>query len=149
MKLCHEASVGLSIRNEETGKLEDAMFVECLPDHPQPQPVCILYDRVYHALATEKRRVLSDDRGGAVRACWVLLATSCVGGKPVKAPRLHFVDYSSRTYNVKRVNGGTTLRLKAHEVPTEAQVKTMNRDPEDPLWDRFLPMLHPHYTEAP
>ena len=147
MKLCHEESVGLSILNEETSKLEDAMHVEYFMKHGSTYNDVILYDRVYHALAEEKRRLMYDDRGAEVRACWVLLATSCVGGKPVKAPRLHFVDYSSRTFNVRRVNGGTTLLLKAHEVPSEAQVQAMNRDPEDPLWDIYLPMLHPNYID--
>ena len=141
MKLCHEESVGLSILNEETSKLEDAMHVE----HSDGRCAVILYDRVYHALALAKRQALREGRGDEVRACWVLLATACVGGKPVKAPRHHFVDYSSRTFNVRRVNGGTTLRLPASEVPREAQVKAMNTDPENPLWDRYLPMLHPHY----
>ena len=143
MKLCHEESVGLSIRNEETGKLEDAMHVE----HPDGRCAVIFYDRVYHALALAKRQALREGRGDEVRACWVLLATSCVGGKPVKAPRLHFVDYSSRTFNVKRVNGGTTLRLKAHEVPSEAQVKAWNRDPENVYWNIYTPMLHPNYID--
>lgn len=151
MKLCHEASVGLSILNEETGKLEDAMYVEYAPcscGHAR-KPRIILYDRVYHALASYKRQAMREAWGAEVRACWVLLATACVGGKPVKKPRLHFVDYSSRTFDARRVNGGTTLRLPAALLPSESEVRAANTDPDHPLWDAMLPRLHPHYDETP
>lgn len=140
MKLCHEASIGLSILNPETGKLEDAMHVELLDE------TCgiILYDRVYHALAVEKRAAMRAGRGKAVRACWVLSNRLSVGGKLGKRPRLHFVDHATRTYHEDRVNGGQTLHLPAAETPSAEDVRAMNKDPEHPLWDALLPLLHPN-----
>ena len=147
MKIDHKNSVGLSIRNEETGQLEEAVWVECLPDHPEPHPVCVLYDRVYHALAVEKRRAMRAGRGSEVRACWVLSNHLSVGGKASKKPRLHFVDYSSPSYRADRVNGGQTLWPSCPELPnapSEADVRALNKDPEHPLWDVLLPLLHPN-----
>lgn len=151
MKILHDVSVGLSVRDEDAGELRPAVYVEypatCECGHGRRTGI-ILFDRVYHALATEKRSALRQHRGAEVRGCWLLLATATVGGKPVKTPRLHFVDYSSRTFNVKRVNGGATLRLPAAQVPTESDVRAANTDPEHPLWDAMLPLLHPHHEAS-
>lgn len=144
MKLCHEESDGLSILNEETGQLEEAMHVEFLDG------ACgvMLYDCVYHALALAKRGAMDEGRGGQVHAHWVLLNECTVGGKPSKRPRLHFADFTPCKRGKPEYLGGCTLILKAKQLPTPAEVAAANEDPLHPLWD-LVPQLHPNYEETP
>lgn len=139
---------GLSVADDE-GKLVDAMYV----DLPNGKTRCVPYDELYYELALAKRAALRVAKGDSVRARWVLRAVKRVTGGHSDYARLHFVDWGdvkeSGTYGWNRVNGGSTLRLKKADIPSELAVKRANEDPNHPLWDAMLPLLNPHTQETP
>lgn len=144
MKICHEDSAGLMVRNDETGELEDAVYVEHLDGRCSIE----LFDRVYHALALAKRAAMRAGRGDEVHARWALIRVSRIDGRPTKAVRLHFIDYvPARGKRTEEILGGCTLRLADREMALPAEVDAANDDPEHPLWDTMLPRLHPHYED--